>query len=251
MCLYKLYMKQSLISVENLSKSFGNKKIIKNINFKFYDGEVLGILGFSGTGKTTLLRMICGLMYPDSGEILYRIDGNLSVYTVKYAGRKVRSMIGLSVQKASLYSNLTIWENLKYFGELFDLGEREIELKTQELLKILDLEENRLTKVCDLSDGMRKRVDIACALIHSPKVLILDEPTANLDFKLRRDILSYIRTINEKGVSIIFISHFIEEVEKISTKVLMLSSKGYKVVLNKNIKSQFVNFLKDSGEEEI
>ena len=239
-------MKQSLISVENLSKSFGKKSILKNITFKFYDGEVLGILGFSGTGKTTLLRLICGLMYPDKGEILYRIDGNLSVYTVKYAGRKVRSMIGISVQKTSLYGTLSVWENLKYFGELFGLDQREIELKTQEILKILDLEENRLSIVNDLSDGMRKRVDIACALIHSPKVLILDEPTANLDFKLRRDILNYIKLINENGVSIIFISHFIEEIEDISTKVLMLANDTYKVVLNKNIKSQFENLLKET-----
>ena len=239
-------MKQSLISVENLSKSFGKKSILKNITFKFYDGEVLGILGFSGTGKTTLLRLICGLMYPDKGEILYRIDGNLSVYTVKYAGRKVRSMIGISVQKTSLYGTLSVWENLKYFGELFGLDQREIELKTQEILKILDLEENRLSIVNDLSDGMRKRVDIACALIHSPKVLILDEPTANLDFKLRRDILNYIKLINENGVSIIFISHFIEEIEDISTKVLMLANDTYKVILNKNIKSQFENLLKET-----
>jgi ABC-2 type transport system ATP-binding protein len=241
--------KHPLISVTKLQKSFHGKEILKDINFKFYDGEILGILGFSGTGKTTLLNLICGLIYPDNGEVLFRIDGNLSVYTVKYVGKKVKSMIGISVQKPSLYPEFSINDNLKYFGELFDMDAHTIEARIQELLKILNLEEHRVAKVKNLSDGMRKRVDIACALMHNPKILILDEPTANLDFKLRRDILNYIRIINEIGVSIIFISHFIEEIEKISTKVLMLDHRHSRVVLNKNIKTSFLNFIKSNNKE--
>ena len=236
-------LKPSLISVENISKDFGEFKILKDISFKFYDGEVLGILGFSGTGKTTLLNLICGLIFPDSGKIVYRVDGR-SVYSVEYPGKKVRKMIGISIQKSALYPQMSVEENLKFFGRMHDMEDEEIELKMQELLKILDLEEHRITLVENLSDGMRKRIDIAAALIHSPKILILDEPTSNLDFKLRKDLINYIKTINDNGVSIIFISHFMEEIEKISTKVLMLNQNKSKVVLNKNIKTTFLNFIR-------
>jgi ABC-2 type transport system ATP-binding protein len=238
-------MKESLISIENIHKNFGDKKILSNINFKFYDGEILGILGFSGTGKTTVLNLVCGLMFPDKGNIIYRVDGKSSTYKVNYPGKKVRKMIGLSNQRASLYENLTVYDNLSYFGELHDMKQEKIENKALELLKIFELEDARMLKICELSDGMRKRVDLACALIHSPKVLLLDEPTANLDFRLRRDLLNYIKIINDKGISIIFISHFIDEIEKIATKVLMLHEGKSKVVLNKNIKSSFLSFVKE------
>ena len=236
-----------IITVKNLSKSFGGRDILTNVNFTLEQGDILGILGYSGTGKTTILNLICGLIPADKGSVNFRVKGRTKAYDVKYMGRKVRSMIGISTPRAALYQELTVFENLSYYGELFDMTDSQIEFKVQELLKILDLTEFRMTKVSDLSDGMRKRIDIACGLIHSPEILILDEPTANLDFKLRRELLNYIKLINQKGVSIIFISHFIDEIEKIASKVLMLGNNKSKVVLNKNIKTAYLNFVK--GEE--
>ncbi len=206
----------SLIEVFNLSKSFGNKLIIDNVSFSINKGEIFGIIGQSGAGKTVLLKSLIGFYKPEQGDILY---DSQSIFNQQ---KQLTSYVGFASQKHSIYYDLTIKENLHYFGRLYGLGKKEIFENSRRVLELVELSGFEEELVENLSGGMQRRVDLACAMIHFPNILILDEPTSGLDPVLRKHMSWLIQKISSGGTTVILSSHFMNEIEPLCNRILML-----------------------------
>lgn len=228
-----------LIEVDSISKSYSEKKVLENVSFTLKEHDILAIVGFSGQGKSTLLNIICGLEIQDNGSITF-------IGQTKHNYVQTRKkLLGYSSQSHSFYPELTVDENIEYFGHLYDLEKKVLEKKKKELLNLFGLKEVTLNLGSALSEGQKKRLDLVCSLLHSPKVLILDEPTANLDFRLRDELLEYIKKIKESGISIIFVSHNLDEVEFLGGRVCMLNKSKIKLLDNsKHLKKTFLEYVK-------
>lgn len=234
-----------LLKVNKISKKY-KSCIFENLDFNIYESEIFGIFGLSGTGKTTLLKLLSGYLNLSSGSICYNVNNDLKFKDINNLSYNYRSKIGFASQNSSFYSDLTVFENLEYFGFLNDVSRSLLKEKIEEVVKILELESCLSFLASDLSEGMKKRLDIACSLIYEPEILILDEPTANLDFKLREELIAYVKKIHKKQkITIIFVSHYIEELEEFCDRVLFLN-RGVKIVENvSNLKVKFESFLKE------
>lgn len=236
-------MQKPIIKIENLSKKFDNVQLFENINLDIFPKQILGILGLSGSGKSTLLNILCGFLKPTTGNILFKVEDDKKEYLPVYdSNKKIKSQIGFAAQNPSFYEDLSVYDNLKYFGILKNVNKKTIDMKIDDLLKIFDLVNAKKTIAKNLSEGMKKRLDFACAIIHEPSLLVLDEPTSNLDFKLREEIMNYVKKINETGVAIILVTHFLSEIENICTDVLMLGNNKYELVSPKDIRKKFEKF---------
>lgn len=220
-------MSEPLIQVEKLSKSYGRRPILQSVSFNVQPGEILGIIGSSGSGKTTLLHTLIGFIKPEDGDVKYRQSHLLSpsdaVYKSIYKEHKtIKHMYGFASQLPSFYEKLTVKENLEYFGKLYDLSKETLQTNVNTLLKLMDLENSANILGKNLSGGMERRLDIACAMIHNPPILILDEPTADLDPVLRNNIWNLIQKINSKGTTIILSSHHLNEMETLCTRIAII-----------------------------
>jgi len=204
------------IQFQDISKRFGNKVVLNAINLDIAYGERFGVIGISGSGKTTLLNILIGFLNPNSGNIYYQ---SRDIVRDK---SNIRRTFGFATQDGSFYNKLTVKENLDYFGKLYGMAQSDINRRADGLLKLVGLNEAKNVNAENLSKGMQRRLDVACAMIHDPKVLILDEPTEDLDPMLRKDILLLIKKINERGTTIIITSHLLTEIEAICTKVAIL-----------------------------
>ncbi len=224
---------EPLFKIQNVSKYFGKKVVLEGISVDVMPGEILGIIGASGSGKTTLLNILIGFLTPDEGDVLFRFEHLLSfknseIYrSVHKKPNYIKRMIGFAAQKPSFYPNLTIQENLEYFGSLFDLSKDALNSNIEALLKLMELYNSRYVLAKNLSGGMQRRLDIACALVHDPKVLILDEPTSDLDLILRKHIWDLIKIINSKGTTIILSSHHLNEIENLCNRIAILKDQHF------------------------
>ncbi len=205
-----------MIEIKNLKKSYKKVKALKGINLKVERGELFALLGPNGAGKTTCIRIINGLTKKDEGEIY--ING-IDIFKNKYEGKK---LCGLIPQSINLDIDLTVRENLFIHGLLYSMSIKEIKRKTDEMLEYVGMLEKQHFKVKGLSGGMRRRVLIARALMHSPKVLFLDEPTVGLDPSIRRKIWWLIKKIQENGATIFLTTHYIEEAEFLADRVAFI-----------------------------
>ncbi|RLE38575.1 hypothetical protein DRJ17_03625 [Candidatus Woesearchaeota archaeon] len=219
--------KVTVFEVKNLVKQFGQKIVLDGVSFKVEKGDIFGVIGMSGSGKTTLLNTMIGFLDPDEGEVFYRpiraLDNTTeSLKLVHKNKHEVETVFGFASQDPSFYLQLTIIENLRHFGSLYGMSKKILNSNIEKLLKLTGLEDAKKTIARSLSGGMQKRLDIACALVHSPQVLILDEPTADLDPILRKQMWELIRQINERGTTILLSSHFLSELEGLCTKIAIL-----------------------------
>ncbi len=219
--------REPIIRIKNLSKSFGRKRVLKNISLDINEGEIFGLIGASGSGKTTLFNLIVGYLTPEAGGVHVRYDSFAKKGVerkVKYAfvhkqQKLAKSLFGFASQEPSFYKKLTVRENLEYFGSLYNLPKKSLHSNINILLSLMDLKHSQYTLAGDLSGGMARRLDVACALIHNPEVLILDEPTSDLDPLLRNHIWSLVKKINKKGTTILLASHNLSEVETFCTRI--------------------------------
>lgn len=209
----------NIIEVRGLTKRFSENIVLDNLGFDIEDGSIFGLIGKSGCGKTTLLNLLIGFLKPNKGSIFYRGKN------IEKLGSKRGRYFGFASQEGSFYKNLTIDENMKYFGRLYGLPKKIIAERTSILLDSFGLQDAKATLGKNLSIGMQKRLDIACSLVHDPEILILDEPTANLDPALRKNILELIKKINESGTTIIISSHILDDIKTLSHKVLVIGDK--------------------------
>ncbi len=234
-----------LIEVKGVTKRFGEHIILDNLNFEIEEGSILGLIGRSGCGKTTLLNLIIGYLKPNKGSINYK------GINISKLGNKLGKNLGFACQEGSFYKKLSVIENLSYFGKLYGLSSKDINERTNILLNGFSLDDALHTLGSDLSIGMQKRLDIACALIHDPDVLILDEPTANLDPILRKTTLDLIKKINDSGTTIIISSHVLGDISALCHKVLVLDNKrvvAFDTPKNLELKCSASNVIKLESE---
>ena len=217
-------MMGDLFVVRDAMRRFGETIALYDVSLTIKEGEIFGIIGPSGCGKTTLLRLLVGFLVPSSGDVLYK-GKRLSRVT-----SLLTSHVGFAAQRSSLYDRLTVRENLSHFGRLYGLSSREIFERTHQLLDLFGLRGTEQVQARALSSGMIKRLDMACALIHDPAVLILDEPTADLDPLLRKEILALIHQINGYGTTVIITSHILSEIDALCDRIaLIVGGKVLKV----------------------
>lgn len=205
-----------LYDLKGMSKRFGKTLVLDRISFSIDEGELLGIVGMNGSGKTTLLKTLIGYYPPDQGTILYQ---GLPLHKAK---GQLQHDVGFTAQENSFYPSLTVEENLAYYGSLYGLPEHVLKDHVERAIVFLDLQAYRHKMAHELSGGMQRRLEIACSLIHDPKILILDEPTEDLDPVLRRDILHLIKRINDLGTTVIFTSHLLGDVESLCDRIAIL-----------------------------
>ncbi len=208
---------QTIISIKDLTKVYDSGfNALKSINLDINKGEILGLLGPNGAGKTTLISTICGIVSPTSGEVT--VDG----FDIVKDFRKTRSIIGLVPQELTLGSFDTVWGTVRFSRGLF--GAKRDDAYLEELLKDLSLFDKKDSEIRMLSGGMKRRVLIAKALSHNPKILFLDEPTAGVDAELRKDLWKTVNVLKSKGVTIILTTHYIEEAEELADRIGVISN---------------------------
>ncbi len=202
-----------VLEVNNLTKKFKDLTAVDNIKFSIEDGEIYGLLGPNGAGKSTVINMICGLISSDMGEI------KILESDIKKNINSTKKNIGLVPQSIAVYWELTALENVKFFGSLYGMKGKELEEKSLEALEFVGLID-RIKEPCrNFSGGMSRRLNIACAIVHKPKIIIMDEPTVGIDPQSRNHILNSVKKLNKMGSTIIYTSHYMEEVEEICSKV--------------------------------
>ena len=217
-------MSNSLLTIRNIKKQYGSLKALKGVSFDLYPGEVVGLLGVNGAGKTTLSTIIGTLHPPTEGDILYQgnsIYQNLPAY---------RSIIGYCPQKANLNPLLSVRKNLEFAGEYYDMTPTEIEQRLEELDKRLGISKYLAAYPNELSGGWKQRIMIARTLMHSPRLIILDEPTVALDPDIRNQLWQYIEQIKAEGVCVLLTTHYLEEAERLSDRVVVLHAGEIKLI---------------------
>ena len=216
----------SIISVNNLSKTYASGlQALKNINLEIRRGEIFALLGPNGAGKTTLIGTICGIVNPTEGHVL--VGG----HDIVKAYRAARSMIGLVPQELTTDAFESVWGTVSFSRGLF--GKKANPGHIEKVLKDLSLCSRKDSKIITLSGGMKRRLLIAKALSHEPKILFLDEPTAGVDVELRRDMWRLVRSLRESGVTIILTTHYIDEAEEMADRVGVINKGEIILVENK------------------
>ena len=195
------------INVKGLTKKFGSFTAVDNISFEVKEGEIFGFLGANGAGKTTAMRILCGLSRPTSGE------GTVAGYDIRTQQEEIKKNIGYMSQKFSLYPDLKTRENIELYGGIYGLSDSQIASKTATMLKRLDMEEAANMFVRDMPLGWKQKLAFSIAMIHEPKILFLDEPTGGVDPKTRRNFWDMIYEAAEKGVTIFVTTHYMDEAE--------------------------------------
>ena len=202
-----------IIIAENIVKRFGEKTAVDNVSLKIKKGEIYGFLGPNGAGKTTTVRMLCTLTKHDEG--LIKIDG----FDISKDPIEAKIRVGIIQQHISLDNDLTVIENMRYRALMHQLPKKQREDRIKELIGYFDLEEYIDSKIESLSGGWKKKVSIICALIHSPKIVFLDEPTVGLDIGSRRLLWELIRKLNSDGTTVFLTTHYIEEAQALCNRV--------------------------------
>ncbi len=200
-------MQRPIISVSNMVKKFGDFIANNNLSFEVREGEIFGFLGANGAGKTTAMRILCGLSYPTSGRI--EVAG-FNVYTER---EKIKKNIGYMSQKFSLYGDMTIRENIRFYAGIYDLPPGVIKQKTEELIKELELTDIADTLINEIPLGWRQKVAFSVAVFHDPKIVFLDEPTGGVDPVTRRQFWEYIYRTAAKGITVFVTTHYMDEAE--------------------------------------
>lgn len=212
-------MREPIITVNNLTKKFDSFKAVDNISFEVYKGEIFGFLGANGAGKTTAMRMLCGLSYPTSGV------GNVAGYDVMKEGEKIKREIGYMSQRFSLYNDLRVWENIRLFATIYGLSSSEIKEREEQILGKLNFMDERKTMVCDLPLGWKQKLSFAIATIHNPKIVFLDEPTGGVDPITRRQFWEMIYESADNGTTIFVTTHYMDEAEYCNRVSIMVDGE--------------------------
>ncbi|MBF6625310.1 ABC transporter ATP-binding protein [Tuanshanicoccus lijuaniae] len=206
----------SYVTVKNINKQFQQKSVLKNVSFTIEKGERFGLIGPNGAGKSTLIDIMTGLTAAESGEVM--VDG----VDIKKDILAIRKKLGVVPQDIALMEELTGYDNLIYFGGMYGLSGAILKTRVNELLTTIGLTAHAKKKVKTYSGGMKRRLNIAAALLHHPEFLILDEPTVGVDPQSRQYIFDFLKQLNEAGTTILYISHYMEEIEALCERLLIL-----------------------------
>lgn len=210
---------ETTIKIDNLTKKFGKFTAVDSISLEIKAGEIFGFLGANGAGKTTAIRMLCGLSTPTSG------NGTVAGYNIRTQSEKIKKNIGYMSQKFSLYEDLTIKENIEFYATVYGLEKREIKQKCTALLNRLDLQSYANSLVGSLPLGWKQKLAFSVAIIHDPKIVFLDEPTGGVDPIVRRNFWNLIYETAERGTTIFVTTHYMDEAEYCNRISIMVDGK--------------------------
>ena len=230
----------TVLSAQNLCKSYGEQQVVNNLNLDIQRGECFGLLGPNGAGKTTTLRLLLGLISPDSGEI------NLLTQAIPQHAREARLRVGVVPQMDNLDPDFTVTENLLVYGRYFGMSKAAITARLPELLDFANLTQKRDVKVTTLSGGMKRRLTLARALVNDPDVIFLDEPTTGLDPQARHLIWQRLRELTARGKTLLLTTHFMDEAERLCHRLAvmdngcLISSGSPRELIAENIEPQVV-----------
>lgn len=206
----------SFVEVRNLNKSYKDFLAVKGISFDIEEGQSFGLLGPNGAGKTTTISMLATLLEPSDGDI------TVGGYSVRKNPKKVKELLGYVPQDIALYPTLSAEENLMFWGRMYGLKGSYLKNRVKDVLEIVSLTERAKSKIHTYSGGMKRRINIAVGLLHSPKLLVMDEPTVGVDPQSRNNILETVKELNKQRMAIIYTSHYMEEVEFLCEKVAIM-----------------------------
>ncbi len=209
---------ETILKTTDLTKKYDNRTVVDNLNIEIKEGEIFGLLGPNGAGKSTTMNMICNLVKPDFG-------------TVEFMGKnftknkkELSKNLGYIPQNLAIHGSLKAWENVELFTSLYGIKGAELKARIDESLEYVGLSERRNDYAKTFSGGMKRRLNIACAIGHHPKLLIFDEPTVGIDPQSRNFILEKIKESNKNGTTVIYTSHYMEEVEAICTRIAIMDN---------------------------
>lgn len=205
-----------MLQIDHVVKNFGNIRALKGIDLKIEKGEFFGLLGPNGAGKSTLMNIIVGYIKPDEGQVA--IGNELVVYD----NVEFRYKIGFVPQEISLYLELSAYQNLKIFGGLYNIPDNILEKRIDETLKLVQLEDRKKDAVKNFSGGMKRRLNIAASILHSPELILCDEPTVGVDPQSRNAIFDMLMQLNKEGKTIIYTTHYMEEAERMCPRLAII-----------------------------
>jgi len=204
------------IQVQDLKKNFGNFAAVRGVNFEVQAGQIFSLLGPNGAGKSTTISMLAGLLQPSGGDA--RIHG----HSICQELQAVKASLGVVPQDVALYPDLSARENLEFWGKMYGLRGGTLARRVDEVLEIIGLTDRQKGKVGTFSGGMKRRVNIGAALVHRPKVIIMDEPTVGIDPQSRRNILDSVKELNRKGMTVLYTTHYMEEAQELSDQIAIM-----------------------------
>ncbi len=223
---------QFAIRAERLKKRFGSAVAVDGVNFDVESGEIFGFLGPNGAGKTTTIRLLTGILTPDAGDV------TIKGINMRHKAMEAKAIMGVIPEMGNVYVDLTAEQNVLLAGKYYGLTKDELKNKSEDILSVLGLYERKDDPVRTFSKGMKQRVSIACAIVHDPQILFLDEPTEGLDVQSRRLVIKTIRTMNERGCTIFLTTHNIEEANKLCKRVCIIN-KGKIAAIDRPEKLKF------------
>jgi ABC-2 type transport system ATP-binding protein len=226
-------MNEAVIKTDQLTKRFGDFTAVNAISFEVHPGEIFGFLGANGAGKTTAMRMLCGLSIPTSGK------ATIAGFDVYKQTEKIKKSIGYMSQKFSLYEDLTVLENIRFFGGIYGLTDRQLSTKSEELIELLELQHEAKKLVSELPLGWKQKLSFSVAVLHEPKIVFLDEPTGGVDPVTRRQFWNLIYNAAEKGVTIFVTTHYMDEAEYCNRISVMVDGRIEALDSPTNLKKQF------------
>lgn len=231
-----------LLEVKQLRKSFKGKEVLKGISFGVDQGEILCFLGPNGAGKSTTIHILTAALQQDSGHVSY--EG----IEIGKGLRSYKQQLGVVPQDIALYEQLSAERNVRFFASLYGLRGKRLNTAVEDALAFAGLVDRRKDKVKTFSGGMKRRLNIACAIAHSPKLVIMDEPTVGIDPQSRNHILDTIKQLRDKGMTIIYTTHYMEEVEAISSRIMIMDhgaiiAEGTKEMLKESIQHEKTYFI--------
>lgn len=221
----------AVVKVENVKKSYSNTVILNNITLEVESSQILGLIGHSGAGKTTLVKVILGMEKVD--------EGSIEIFDTKIPNLKLLDSIGYMSQSDALYEELTGRENLEFFGKIYGLKKGKLQERIEYTSTLVDLKEHLNKRVSKYSGGMKRRLSLALALLQDPKVLVLDEPTVGIDPKLRYSIWQELKKLKEEGKTIIVTTHVMDEAEKCDKLALINNGKVLAMGSSEKLKEEF------------
>lgn len=235
---------KDVITVKNLKKTYGERQAVKGTSFEVHKSEVLGLLGPNGAGKSTTINILANVLSYDGGTIEV-LGHDLSKET-----KVIKKEMGIIPQDLALYEELSAEENVRFFASLYHIKGKELEKNVKEALESVELYDRKNDKPKTFSGGMKRRLNIACGIAHKPQIVIMDEPTVGIDPQSRNHILEFIKTLKAKGITVIYSTHYMEEVEAIADRMIVMNegkiiAEGTKEDLLKKVNR------KDSSLEDI
>jgi len=222
-----------VIETKDLTKRFGHFTAVDHITFNVCEGEIFGFLGANGAGKTTAMKMLCGLSKPTSGS------GKVAGFDIGKQSEQVKKNIGYMSQKFSLYEDLKVWENIRLFAGIYGMKDKDIAAKTDELLSRLGFESERNTLVASLPLGWKQKLSFSVSIFHEPKIVFLDEPTGGVDPATRRQFWELIYQAADRGITVFVTTHYMDEAEYCNRVSIMVDGEIEALDSPANLKKQF------------